>query len=112
VVNSRYQDRSRATSLALRGPLLGAPLPVLSDAFLNAEGGDSADEVKRERLVDRKLDRALCGGEFGKVFGEGFYRGWSGVEADVILEGGEHDQDSVVRECRHTPLEAFGGVRR
>ena len=88
------------------------PLLVFVDTFANAERSNLTYQVKREWLVEWKLNRP--GGSFvaGKLLGKGFDRRRRWVEADVMFERGERHQYPPVRIGWHAPLQTFSGSWR
>src|SRR5262245_36076607 len=83
------------------------PLLVFVDTYPNAERGNLTNQVKRERLIEWKLNRICRHFETGKLFREGFNRRPCRVKADVMFEACERDQYPPVRIGRHVPLQTF-----
>ena len=73
------------------------PLLVFVYTFANAERGNLTYQVKRERLVQWKLNRTGRSFVAGKLFGEGFDRRRRWVKADVMFERGERHQYPPIR---------------
>ena len=96
----------------MRGLLLGAPLAVLLQAFLDAEGRDFSDQGEWKRAVEGELEGAGGGVIFGQFFFEGAQGGGRREEADVVFEPGEHDENPVIGIGWHAPLESQARVLR
>src|SRR6185312_3386703 len=100
-------SRLHLAPLRLR-PLCGGAVEIFGHAKLH----DLGDQVQGQRLVFRKLHRAL--GAFVTRYFLLKCRDSARcrIESDVMLEGRKIDEIALLGECGHTVADAFLRVRR